>query len=609
MKIAYLDGARFRRSLLAACRHTERQRGELNRINVFPVADGDTGTNLALTVRAIADELRQSRSRELHLVAGEVANAAVMGARGNSGMMLSHFLVGFSQRVGEQDRVTPAEFTWAMVAGVEALESAIERPVEGTILTVMRDTARAAEQNQADDFVPFLQRLVQEARESLDRTPSLLPALKESGVVDAGAKGFFHLLEGVLLLIHGELVAEGAEDRAPIPEVDGEVTGVGAASQQESTETYRYCTEALVRGDALPSAEVVKKQLRPLGDSLLAIRSGDILKVHIHADEPEEVFRRLSALGKLVTRKAEDMWAQTQAAGAAGHAGRLVRRPVSVVTESANDLPREVLQAHGIHVVPLLLIDGDEVLRDGVDISTEAFTRTLKEGGDLPTTSQPSPADILKTFEAAAQDGEAVVAVALSSGLSGTFASTEAAAARFQDAPVHLVDSRGASLLQGLLVLKAAELGEMGMPASEIPGAISHLRDRSGMLFTVDTFDRLLASGRVNWQKALLGRVMKIKPILELTDEGKVAPAGKVLGRGRVMDAMMDAMAARMPAQASRRRFGLVHVGRPEILEEAAGRIRDDWGADVEILTSPATSVLATHLGIGAWGVAWMAED
>jgi dihydroxyacetone kinase-like predicted kinase len=203
MQIAYLDGPRLRRSLIAACDHAQLHRAELNRINVYPVPDGDTGTNLALTVRAIADHLKPSTARAVSAIAHEAAQGAVLGARGNCGMMLSHFLLGFAEDVSNRERISSEEFGRALSAGVEKLYSSLEEPVEGTILTVMRDTATAATNSDEADFVPLLAHVVREARDSLARTPELLMVLKKAGVVDAGGKGFVSMLEGVLLFVEG----------------------------------------------------------------------------------------------------------------------------------------------------------------------------------------------------------------------------------------------------------------------------------------------------------------------------------------------------------------------------------------------------------------------
>jgi DegV family protein with EDD domain len=456
-----------------------------------------------------------------------------------------------------------------------------------------------------DDFQVLLNHLVEAARESLARTPSLLPPLKKAGVVDAGAKGFVHLLEGVHLYIRGDsraLAAEAARSEGG--------PAVANVSFDEEVERYRFCTEALVRGEGLPEADEVKTRLRAMGDSLIVIRSGEVLKVHVHSDEPEEVFSYLRTLGTLATHKAEDMRAQHSAVerSAGGHVS-LARRPISILTDSACDLSDEIVRAHGIQVVPLWLMEGDRMLRDRVDISADEFHRRLGEKGPLPTTSQPAPADFMEGFARAAEDGEKVLGVLLSSTLSGTFGSADAAAYRFEDAEVFLADSLGASLLQGLLVLKAAELAERAEEPEDIVMELARIRAQSGILFTVASFDRLLASGRVGKGKAWLGNFLGLRPIFGMTPDGKVKAFNKALRKGQVVSRMLDTVEARLPAGASQLRFGLIHVAHPEIVPEARAGLQERFGRDVEILEAPATPVISTHLGVGAWGVAYLVED
>ena len=604
MQIGYIDGPRLRRALTAGCHWAQLQRGELNRINVFPVPDGDTGTNLYLTVQAIADHLEHSTERSVGVVAQEVARAAVLGARGNCGMMLSHFLLGFARSIEGKTRIGASDFGGALEAGVQNLSEALEAPVEGTILTVMRDTARAVSGAHIEDIAPLTEHMLDRARDSLERTPELLPVLSAAGVVDAGAKGFVSLLEGVVMFLRGDpLTTESGEEFTAGP------PGVASIEYPERVERYRFCTEALVRGNDLPDQAEVRGSLRARGDSMIVIRSDDVLKVHIHTDEPEEVFSYLKGLGDLVTHKAEDMGAQYDAVErASGSHVVLARRPVGVLTDSAADLSEEIIRAHGIQVVPMMLVDGDDVYRDGVDMTAERFHKMLASQERLPTTSQPPPASFLEGFKRAAADAEQVVGVVLSSRLSGTFASAEAAAAQESDLPIHLADSRGVSLLQGLLVLKATELAEMAMPADEIVKELSRIRDQSGIMFTIESFDRLLASGRVSRSKAFFGTLLNVKPILAIDREGKVVPRGTAIGRKRVILALLEAVAEDIGCVPETVRFGIVHVGIPEIISEVRELLVARYG-EVEILSAPVTPVIATHIGFGAWGLAYMVED
>jgi len=603
MRIGYLDGSRLRRGLIAGCDYVQQQRAELNRINVFPVPDGDTGTNLALTAAAIADRLRGSSSESVGIVAREAANAAIMGARGNCGMILSHFLLGLANHIGNRERIETAELADALRAAVDHVYRSLESPVEGTIITVMREIAEEAQQRSIDDFAELIDHLVARGQAAVACTPELLPALARAGVVDAGAKGFVGIIEGIEARLKGAPikvpVAAAAEPEAP-PAAVAEFPG--------ESEKYRYCTEALVEGTALPDADVIRAVLREFGDSLIVIRSNGVLKVHVHTDEPARVFGYLRGVGKLLTHKAEDMRAQHEAIerAAAAHV-RLARRPVALVTDSACDLPDIAARAHGIRVVPMSLVFPDRVLRDGVDITADEFVEHM-HAGDRATTSQPPPAAFLEAFKGAAEDGEAVLAVIISAALSGTFASAEAAARNIEDARITLFDSRAASISQGFLVLKAAELAELGWSPDDIVRELDRVRSQSGIFFTVDVFDNLLASGRVSRGKVMIAGLLDIKPILEIDNSGKVAPLAKVRGRNNVLKRMLDILQQRVPRDAQAVRFGVVHVGAPEVAQSVADEIERLWpGRD--IFTVPATPVLSTHLGPGAWGVAWQWED
>jgi uncharacterized protein len=604
MRIEYLDGMRLRRALVAGCDFVQQRRAELNRINVFPVPDGDTGTNLALTAAAIADRLRDLAEPRLCVTAQHAADAAILGARGNCGMILSHFLLGFADAVGDRGRVGAAEFADVLKRAAEHVYRSLERPVEGTIITVMREVAEEAAEAKTRDLSDLLELLLVRARDACRRTPDLLPVLRQAGVVDAGALGFVHLLEGVGAYVHGDPFTTLQQT----PVFSDVPAAVSRVEYPVESEVYRFCTEALVRGPSLPESDAVRAWLRDRGDSLIVIRGVDVLKVHVHTDDPESVFTYLRTLGTLVTHKAEDMAVQhaTVERAAAGHV-QLARRPVSIVADSGCDLPDEIVRAHGIHLVPLMVVFENEALRDRVDIDEAAFLQRLGTG-ERVTTSQPPPKAFMDGFRAAAGDGETVLAVILSSALSGTFGSAEAAAKRVEDFPVVLVDSLGASLTQGLLVLRASELAELGRDPHDIAAELRRIRGQSGLLFTVDVFDNLLASGRVGRGQVMIAGLLDIRPILGLGDDGRIHPVGKVRGRHNVPERMLEEVVRRVPAGATKLRFGIPHVGCPGKAESFAAMLRERFG-ERETIIAPASPALATHLGPGAWGVAYQVED
>ncbi|MDO8667084.1 MAG: DegV family protein [Gemmatimonadales bacterium] len=596
--IGYLDGPRLRRSLLAAAQWVGAGREELNRINVFPVPDGDTGTNFWLTMRSIADALRRLGDAPLPEVSRAAAQAAVMGSRGNSGMMLSHFLLGFDEGIGARFRIRARELAAAIRSGSERLQSALENPVEGTILTVCREAAVGAEQaaEAGHDVGGVVRGTLSHAEQALERTPELLAVLKEAGVVDAGGKGFVLMIEGVVRLIDGHLEEEAATDAQAFATPAPAGLAVVAADQD-----FRFCTEVLVRGDRLPSSTEARAAVHELGGSVQVVRTPDLLRVHVHMDDPEPLYRMAEGWGEVLTRKAEDMREQHRMLAT-------VSRAVSVICDTSCDLPDEVLDRHGIGLVPLQLLFGDEVFQDRSGMDAAEFYQRLRRGHPHPTTSQPPPATFTAAYEHARAGAEEVVAVIVSGALSGTYASAEAARRSFAPGGVHLVDSRSASLGVGFLALRGAELAEAGWPVADIVLELGRLRGQSGVFFTVDTLDNLLRSGRVSRAKAWLGGLLDLKPILSIDSGGLITPVDRVRGRGGLLKRVLGLLDEALPSRRERLRMGVVHADVPEVAEEVREALARRYHP-YEIVVSPLTAVLAAHTGPGAWGVIWQVED
>ncbi len=599
--IAYLDGPRLARSLYAAADWVAAGREEINRINVFPVPDGDTGTNFTLTLRAIADALRALGDAPLPETARTMSRAAVLGARGNSGMMLAHFMLGFADALGDGLTATTVGVARAVRAGSDRLYESLDDPREGTILTVAREAAAAAERAAAEtaDLGEFMHRLLDEGEAALARTPELMAVLREAGVVDAGGKGFVRMLEGVVRYIEGDPILAAATSNGAAPE---SVLIPAAMVEVAAERDFRFCTEVLVRGEQLPAANEARASLHAFGGSLVVAVAGDILKIHVHTDTPEAVFSYATRWGRVESTKADDMRAQHRGLA---HPGR---RPVAVVTDSSADLSDGVLDRHHISLVPLQVAFPDATFRDRVELKPEDFYRRLRSARELPTTSQPAPAEFVRVFRDARGEAEEVVGVLLSSALSGTYASAQAAVRAAGISGVYLVDSRSASLGVGMLALRASELAEEGWDGKRIAAELSRIRVKSGMLLTVDQYDNLLRSGRVSRGKAWLAGMLDVKPILSLDEAGKVVPVDRVRGREQLVPRVLQLLERRLTPRPRALRFGVAHAEAPETAERvrtalvAAYRPKDCF-------ISLATGVLGTHVGAGAWAIFYQAED
>ena len=596
--IGYLDGPRLARGFYAASDWVTAGREELNRINVFPVPDGDTGTNFSLTLRAVADALRALGDAPLPETATTAARAALLGARGNSGMMLAHFLIGFADGLGERVTAGAADVAKAVRSGADALEAALDEPREGTILTVVRDGARAAERagEESADIGHFVRRLHRESDRVLEHTPELLAVLKEAGVVDAGGKGFVRMVEGFVRFINGDPILPAAaplETDSPMP---------AAMMSFAAERDFQFCTEVLVRGTPLPPANDVRAAMHNFGGSVVVAVAGDILKIHVHTDTPEAVFTYAEQWGTVATRKAEDMRAQHR------RLGHVEQRRVAIVVDSSNDLPDAILDKHRIIVVPLQVMFGTETFRDRIDLKPEDFYRRLRAAKELPTTSQPAPAEFVRAFRAAREEAEEVVGIFVAGVLSGTLASARTAINASGIDKVQLVDSRAASLGLGMLALRAAELIAEGWGAVAIAKELDRVRSQSGMFITVDTYDNLIRSGRVSRGKAWIGGLLDIKPIIEVDRTGRLQPIDRVRGSDQLVPRVLALLDKKLSPRPQTVRFGVVHAEAPE----AAERVRNALMAAYrpkEVIVSPVTGVLGTHVGSGAWAVFYQVED
>ena len=557
---------------------------------------------MCLTLRAVAQAVRaldgasDPNSLPLPRVTEAMAQASVRGARGNSGMMLSQFLLGLQEGLGPALRATATDLARAIRTGFERLHASLDEPVEGTILTVAREAADEADlAKQEPDLRVFMIRLVNRAEAALRRTPDLLDALKTAGVVDAGAKGFVRFLEGVKRLIEDGHVAEGAVDR---------LTPNAAAQAEVATDRdYRFCTEVLVRGEALPPAADVRKALRVFGGSIVVLQTGDLVKAHVHTDSPDAVFQQAAAWGTVEYTKADDMRAQHQALQA--------RRPIAFVSDTACDLPDDLVVQHDIGLVPTQLIVDERAYRDRLELTATEFFARLRAGLDA-TTSQPTPQAFSDGYADAARGADHVIAVVVSRALSGTCANAEAAARRFNSGRVTVVNSRSASLGEGMLVLRGVELAAAGWAPETIARELERVRSQSGGFFTVDKFDRLVRSGRVGRGRAWLGTKLNLKPVMVVTTEGTISAAARARGaagaRRRILELLDRALETGGRGRPRELRLGVVHGDIPEFAETLRAELVARYQPK-QCLVAPITPVIAAHAGVGAWGVFYQVED
>jgi len=403
------------------------------------------------------------------------------------------------------------------------------------------------------------------------------------------------MIEGIMRFIDNEPTRSQVASTAPIP-------AAAARARVEIDRDYQYCTEVLTRGPSAPPTTEIREQLRPLGGSIVVLCTGELLKVHIHTNDPERIFTLARAWGTIEQTKADDMRLQHAALHEAEDGG------TAIVVDSTADLSDELVDRHGIVVMPLQIVDQGTALRDRIDIRGEDIYHRMQEDGAEFTTSQPSPAAMLEAMRDARSGARDVLCLTVAGVLSGTYRSASNVAASGTVDRVTVFDSRTVSIGLGMLALRARDLADHGWSIEEIVRDLERTQARSGVLLTVDRLEYLVKSGRVGRARGWLGQILDVKPILELTEEGEVAPVDRVRGRARLVERVTQLLIERVTPRPPHLRIGIVHAGFPDIVDVLRTRIEGTLHPD-EWYTGSVTAAIGIHVGPGAWGVFYQGED
>ncbi|MER2088094.1 MAG: DAK2 domain-containing protein [Sporosarcina sp.] len=404
-----IDGLQFAEMIKMGAHHLYQNADYVDSLNVFPVPDGDTGTNMNLSMTSGAKETEENAVDHIGQTAQALSKGLLMGARGNSGVILSQLFRGFGKAIESEASVDGVKFAAALKYGVETAYKAVMKPVEGTILTVAKDASNAGVEKAAttDDFIEVMEAVVKESKASLERTPDLLAVLKEVGVVDSGGQGLVYVYEGFLACLKGEelparTIVESMEDLVSA-EHHRSVQGFMNTEDIE----YGYCTEFMVKfeDDKLltnPYDEAEFRQgLSRFGDSLLVISDDEVAKVHIHTEEPGDALGYGQKFGSLIKIKIENMREQHLEIVGDNHSvsnmpkREAVRHPYAIVTVAMGSGISELLKSVGASAV----IEGGQTMNP----STEDIVKAIEEVGAERVLILPNNKNIIMAAEQAAE--------------------------------------------------------------------------------------------------------------------------------------------------------------------------------------------------------------
>lgn len=572
-------------ALIKGAKEVMENRFLLNEINLFPVPDSDTGNNLYSLMQSII--LNAELKHSVRATLESVADSAILGARGNSGLIFAEYFHGISQMTSDTSEITVREFALATQRGYLYANEAVAKPVEGTILTTMKVFHEAIDTliNEGHPFPEILERAYRCVEEAVLKTAN---QIRKNSVVDSGAMGFACFIKGFLNGIDAPL--EGVEENM----LEVMPTTSKGFHEHVDEKGMRYCTEALLEGEAIDIPSI-KANLESYGNSLIVAGGKNKVRVHIHTNTPHLVFEFLEPSYTILTQKVDDMlWKQNVV--------HKRKYNTLIITDSIADIPHHVLGEEQVGVIHLNILLGRESYIDKLTITNEQLFRLTKKKRVQPTSSQPSAQVVGELFEEMLAYYEKIIVVTVSKALSGTYDVIKKAAKPFES-QIEVIDSRQNSVAEGLIVWRAIKAIKDGMQSDKLRTLINRDVENSKILVSIKTLDNMIASGRLSTKMGSVAKRIGLKPIITLDSQGRGAVEKITFSSS---DANLKII--RHMHQINQKRkigsYAVAYVGDKAAGEKMAHELETTLGFSCEYIVE-SSSVIAAGAGEGAVAVAY----
>ncbi|OGT31465.1 MAG: hypothetical protein A3E87_03820 [Gammaproteobacteria bacterium RIFCSPHIGHO2_12_FULL_35_23] len=616
MTLHHLDGALLKNLVLAGAQNVINNQDFLNKINVFPVPDGDTGSNMSAAFESIAqDILRHPDDIALPDLCHHIAEAALNGSRGNSGAILAQFFQGFLQGVGQHNKIGLEKFAETACIAAKAAHDAISNPVEGTIITVMHDWAKWINEHwdKTASFTELFKQSLEAAKISVAHTPDQLKILSVKHVVDAGAQGFYYFLQGATeflitqklpkISIATDIFQKNFESNMINPALDQQTEHLHLAphATHRNDLDHQYCTECIIHGDNL-DIKSVKQKLARWGSSFVIVGGRNKIKIHIHTNAPDKVFRDANAFGELLETKADDMWAQYRA-----NINFYLNKHVALITDSSCNLPQELVVKHNIIMVPLQMIINNQVYLDKVNLSATDFLEKLTDPDNTITTSQPAIADIKVAFNKGFRQSPIVIGIFLSDKLSGTYRSINQIAKQYEEDELYVYDSRNTTGGLGLIVLETAKAIYEGKSVANIKKSILDNIAYTTTFLSFSTLKYAIKGGRVKKTSGFIANFFNLLPVMKIASSGKPEKIGMSFGKNATQRKMIKA-AIKYAKSFKDQELIITHVDCLETAQTTQKLLQSKF-PQKNIYIVETTPILATHSGPGTLSISVLGKN
>ena len=515
-----MNGIEFYIGLSAGINNLLNYKNKLDEINVFPVPDGDTGTNMCFTLLPIIEECNDQITENVGKSLDIIADLALESARGNSGTIIAQFLHGLRRACRNKDKINVNDFSKALISGYDSAIESLMNPTEGTIITVMRDVAEKSKElciNEEISFETFLDKCYHESVISLEKTKNILKILKKSDVVDAGALGFVLLMQGWLNSVQKNTKIQSQHlnityDHEKIESLKKDI---------DFTIKNKFCTECAIESNSIDKGEL-KETIKSLGDSMVLAGTKKRVKIHIHTNTPTKFFKICGAYGKVVDRKVDDMTKQEHTVHHTGASG------IAIVVDSGADIPMEY--ENEVQVVPVRYSFGNQQHIDKVTQTTKEFYQQMKIDSNHPKTSQPTPGDFKKIYNFISSHYDSIISIHLSKKVSGTFQSGLNASKNIKVKNIKVIDSYSASVGLGLLAIYAVDLKQNGKSYNQIVKAVEVEKDNIQLFLLLNDLTYISRGGRLPSEIKTIANLFRFTPVLG-NKKGKISARGVLFGK------------------------------------------------------------------------------
>ena len=586
-----IDGHELFRCFQFGAKEVYKNKKYLNAINVFPVADGDTGTNLSITLSGMIEF--SHREQSFHQMLKNMSDAALAHAHGNSGILFASYVNGLAVESQNLVSVSISDFATIATNAVSHLYTAVSVPVEGTIITVIRDWALylKAHAKTNSDFRELFTNAYICATDSLEKTKNQISVLKKNQLVDSGAKGFVTFLNGINQYLNGTTI-----------EVEGTDEILSLQIEEESGQ-YRYCTEVYFKFRNVKNKQKdlahLKEKIAEYGDSLLLSMMGEKVRLHIHTNVPEKVVAQVRPYGQIMEQKADDMFLQSSV-----KKNRI--SSIGILTDSIADIPDAFKLEHQIHTLPIGLSFEDTIFLDKRTITLTELADMMQQKSDYPGSSQPEPTRVEAMIENMLERYESIIIVSVSSLMSGTYQTFNRAVQKYKQngQQITLIDSRLNSGAQGLLLYEAANLIRQGKSHQEIVANIENMISKTKIYVCLNTLAYAVRSGRVPNTVGKIGIFFGLRPIMTIDELGSGSAFGIGFSQKSITNQIMKQVKKK---RNSIRIYSIVHADNQKLAEEYRKQLQLILGKEPVFITE-ISSVVALHSGIGSVAICFTEE-